>query len=73
MTRLLGCTRYRKHYSAFRDGTLAPQGAAEAQGHLDLCEKCRRRHHALEFGVRLLRALDRQSAHQPLLQDEILR
>ena len=70
---LLSCARYRKRYSAFRDGTLPPREAAEMQGHHEQCDTCRRRHHALEFGVRLLRAsavpvhADRRSASVELL------
>lgn len=50
------CRVFQRHYSAFRDGALPAETESAVVQHLAECERCRRRHHALEFGVRLLRA-----------------
>lgn len=56
MRRPLTCTAFRREYSAFRDGELPTERAALVEAHLADCDPCRRRHHALEFGLRLLRS-----------------
>lgn len=59
-----GCRVFQRHYSAFRDGALPAETETAVVQHLADCERCRRRHHALEFGVRLLRASQPYTAQQ---------
>jgi predicted anti-sigma-YlaC factor YlaD len=55
----ISCAMFRRHYSAFRDGQ-EPARVEVMTEHLEDCPGCRARHHALDIGVRVLRAQARQ-------------